>query len=407
MSVFKLPLMLIILLMTSATVADDKDQYLLTEKTYKALNAAQLLMEADKLSAAEIQLKSLLNKTESDSYESAIVQQTLGYLYYSQESYKQAIILFQQALDSKTLPEKVSQNLSYNLGQLLLADEQYIKGIALLEKWLKAEKSPPNSAYVLMASAYYRVENYQQTIVNIRIAIKNDQSAKEAWYQVLLSAHLELRHYKSAITVLEMLITLYPYQKNYWLQLSTLYLQQNKEFTALSVKMLAQRLELGDSKTQINLADMYRYLNIPYKSAQLLKQGIESGIIASDFDNLSRLADSWLAAREDAKSAAILQKVAQLDDSGESDLKYGRVLFGLEQWKKAVKPLANSLKKLKGKRLGVAHLLLGMTQFHLGQVVQSKSSFTKAVAFENERNQAGQWLRHVDNLIAKGNADDV
>ena len=70
--------MLIILLMTSATVADDKDQYLLTEKTYKALNTAQLLMEADKLSAAEIQLKSLLNKTESDSYESAIVQQTLG-----------------------------------------------------------------------------------------------------------------------------------------------------------------------------------------------------------------------------------------------------------------------------------------------------------------------------------------
>ena len=402
MSVFKLPLLIILLLITSVAMADDKSQYLLTEKTYKALSAAQELMEADKLSAAEVQLKSLLNKTESDSYESAIVQQTLGYLYYSQEKYKQAISLFQQALASKTLPEKVSHNLSYNLGQLLLADEQYSKGIALLEKWLRAEKSPPNSAYVLMASAYYRAQNYKKTITNIRIAIKNDKSAKEAWYQVLLSAHLELKQYKSAINVLETLITLYPYQKTYWLQLSGLYFQQNKEFTALAIKMLAKRLELGDGKTLISLADMYRYLNIPYKSAQLLMQGINSGIIPSDFDNLSRLADSWLVAKENAKSAEILHKVSELDDSGESDLKYGRVLFGLEQWQNATKALGNSLSKLKGKQRGAAYLLLGMTHLHLGQVLLAKELFSKALAFDNERNRAGQWLRHVDNLIEKG-----
>ena len=380
-------------------MAKEDSQYLLTEKTYKVLSTAQELMAAEKNTEAEKKLKALLKQTNTGTYDRAVVQQTLGYLYSAQENYPQARKLFQQALDSNALPKKVSHNLQYNLAQLFLADEEYKEGIALLEQWLKAESSPPNSAHVLLASAYYRVKNYKKTIEHIRIAIKNDKSAKEAWYQLLLSAHLELKQYKSAITVLETLITQYPYQKVYWTQLSALYLQQNKEFGALAVKMLAQRLELGDAKTLINLADMYRYLHIPYKSAQLLTKGVDDGIIDADFDNLNHLADSWLAAKESQKAANVLQQLAKLDDSGVSDLKYGRVLFGLEQWQQAADALSTSVQKLDGEQQGTASLLLGMAQYHLGDLTQAKSTFSNAVAYENERNQAGQWLRHVEKRI--------
>jgi len=401
LSAIKILLLLLLSFLMTNVVAKQDSQYLLTEKTYKVLSAAQELMEVDKFSEAENKLKVLLNKVDDASYEMAMVQQTLGYLYSSQENYTQASKLFQQALSSNALPEQASHNLTYNLAQLLLADEQYKEGITLLEQWLESEASPPNSAYVLLASAYYRVKNYKKTIEHIRTAINNDKSAKESWYQVLLSAHLELKQYKSAIKVLEALIPRYPYQKTYWSQLSALYLQQNKEFTALAVKMLAQRLELGDAKVLINMADMYRYLHIPYKSAQLLIGGFEKGIIEADLDNMSRLAESWLAAKENEKAAQVLVKVAKLDDSGKSDLQYGRVLFGLEQWKQAADPLAKSLEKLKGKKQGSALLLLGMTQFHLGNLPEAKTQFSKAIAFDNERNQAGQWLRHVDALLEK------
>jgi len=401
MSIFK-PLLLITLLsMTTATMAKEESQYLLTEKTYKDLSAAQALMEANKFLAAETKLKALLVEMESGSYEKAVIQQTLGYLYSTLENYKQAISQFQQALDSNALPEKVSHDLRYNLAQLLLADEQYSKGIAMLEKWLKAEVAPPNSAHVLLASAYYRVENYKKTIEHISVAIKNDKTPIEAWYQVLLAAHMELKQYKSAISVLETLIAVYPYQVTYWTQLSSLYLQQNEEFTGLAVKMLAQRLNLGDSKTLISLADMYRYLNIPYKSAQLLTQGINDGVIKADFDNLNRLANSWLAAKEAVKATPILQKIAGLDGSGESDLKYSRVLFSLEKWQDTEQSLSKSLTKLKGKQIGEASLLLGMTQFHLDKLSQAKASFSKAIKFEDERNQASQWLRHIESLLPK------
>jgi len=40
-----------------------------------------------------------------------------------------------------------------------------------------------------------------------------------------------------------------------------------------------------------------------------------------------------------------------------------------------------------------------MAHFNLDQFEKAKVQFSKAVAFENERNQAGQWLRHVEKII--------
>lgn len=391
---------IILILFNAATVwAKDDGQYLLTEKTYKALSAAQELMAEDKNSQAEKQLKALLQQVAAASYEQAVVQQTIGYLYSAKEDYKKASQFFQQALDSKALPEKLSHDLQYNLGQLLLADDQYQQGVKILEQWLKSETSPPTSAHVLMASAYYRIQNYKKTIEHIQIAIKKDKSAKESWYQILLSAHLELKQYKSAIKVTETLIAKYPYKKNYWAQLSALYLQQSKDFTALAVKMLAQRLDLGDGKTLINLADMYRYLRIPFKSAKLLESGINEGVVDANYDNLNKLADSWLAAKENQKAVEVLKQLTALDKSGESDLKQGRVLFGMEKWQQSEASLSQAEKKITGDKSGAVQLILGMTAFHQDKLAQAKTYFSRAAKYKNERNQAGQWLRHVEKLI--------
>jgi len=164
LSIIRILLLLMSVSFMTQALAKQDSQYLLTERTYKALSAAQELMEVEKFSEAESKLKTLLTKVDAASYEMAMVQQTLGYLYSSQENYGQASKLFEQALSSNALPEKASNNLRYNLAQLLLADEQYNKGISLLEQWLQAAVSPPNSAHVLLASAYYRVKNYKKTI---------------------------------------------------------------------------------------------------------------------------------------------------------------------------------------------------------------------------------------------------
>ncbi len=395
-------LMLALLLQGSVFAADANDeQFLLSEATYKALNKAQELMENENYQQAKQQLNTLLKEVEKGSYEEAVVLQTLGFLYSSTDQYKKATETFQKALELNALPEDVTHNLRYNLAQLFIADGQYKKGIPLMERWLAAEKKPENRVYVLLASAYYQTNNFSKAADRIKIAIKNAKAPKEDWYRLLLSSYLSLKHYKSAINVLELLITRYPDKKMYWDQLAALYMQQNKEFTSLAVRMLAKRLDLTEPKTLVNLADMYRYLRVPYKAAVLLEKGMKQKVISSNFDNLSKLTDSWLAARENQRAVETLKRMLPMDDSGDTELKLGQIYISMEQWGNAIDALSGALKHLKGKKLGQTYMMLGTAYYHQDNLEKAKAQFTKAAAFDAQKKQAGQWLQHINSLLEK------
>ncbi len=395
----RIVLLLYLLCFSPLSGAKDQGQYLLSEKTYKALTDAQALMSAEQYSKAEVALLALLKRTQAGSYEQAIVQQTLGYVYSAKSQYRQARTQFQQALASGALPDPVSHSLRYNLGQLLLAEEQYQAGINTLEKWFSNEPAPPNSAHVLIASAYYQLDQFNQVVKHMKIALRNESKPSENWYQLLLAAHLELKQYSASISILEKLIVRYPKKAQYWQQLAALYAQLNKQTTALAVQVLAQRLDLSDGEVVVRLADMYRYLQIPYKSAQLLTKGMRDGDIVENQRNLNRLADSWLAAREKEKAAVILARLAKRDASGEAGVKYGRVLFDLAQWQDASSAFEISLQKLVGKRRGTAYLMAGLSQFHLDRFEQAQTLLMKAAKFKNEKQQALYWLSYIDQVL--------
>ena len=382
------------LLVANSAYADEKE-FLLKQATYDQLSKAQQALTDEKYGETREILDALLVKVEKGSYDQAVVYQNLAYLYASVESFEKAIEYFNAALALKALPPKVEHNLLFNLGQLQLAEQQYKPGIANIEKWLKAEPKPANSSYVLLASAYYQLKNYKQVVTYISQAIKNDKKADESWFQMLLSAHISLKHYKAATKVLEVLITRYPYKKQYWQQLSYLYFEQNKETRAVAVSALVEKLALGDAQTVLNLVDMYRYLHIPYKAAQLLEQSIEKGVIDSRFEYLEKIADSWLAAREADKAAAVLIKMTAMDETGNTDLKLGRVFIGTEQWQQAIEPLTNSLAKQAKSEQGLPSLLLGTAYFYLNKPEQAEKMFKQALQYKEFRVQANQWLTHL------------
>jgi tetratricopeptide (TPR) repeat protein len=382
------------LLLTSSAYAQEK-QFLLKQATYDELTKAQQALEAEDYSKARAVLDALLVKVEKGSYDQAVIYQNLAYLYASNERFADAIKYFQAAMALDALPADVTHNLLFNLGQLQLAEQQYKPGIANIEKWLNAEPKPANDSYVLLASAYYQIKNYKQVISYISKAIKNDKSPVESWYQLLLAAHFELKQYKSAIKVLEIMVTRYPYKKQYWQQLSYLYFDQNKEMRAIAVSALAEKLALTDKQSVMNLANMYRYLQIPYKAAQLLEQYFDKGVIKRDFENLEKLADSWLAARELDKATAVLSEMAKNDTSGATDLKLARVFTGSENWQKAVAPLSNSLEKLPKQERGLPILLLGTAYYYLNKTEQAEKMFEQALQYKEFRVQANQWLTHL------------
>jgi len=207
--------------------------------------------------------------------------------------------------------------------------------------------------------------------------------------------------------VLELLITSYPDKKMYWDQLAALYMQENKEFTSLAVRMLAKRLDLTEPKTLVNLADMYRYLRVPYKAGQLLEQGMKQNVIPSNFENLNKLADSWLAARENQRAVDTLKVMLPMDSSGDTQLKLGQIYISMEQWGNAIDTLSSALKLLKGKKLGQTYAMLGTAYYHQDNFEQAKAQFLKAASFEAQKKQAAQWLQHINSLLEKNDEPDA
>ena len=395
-----LTLILFCLAMSFGQISLAKEkQYLLQEKTYNAVNAAQELMNVDQYSKAESQLLKILAETKAGSYDRAVVQQTLGYVYSAKSQYKKAREQFQQALESEALPEPVSHGLRYNLGQLLLAEDKFKAGIAVLEQWFKAEPNPPNSAHVLIASAYYQINQFSQTVRHMKQAVRNEKTPPENWYQLLLAGHMELKQYQASIKILEKLIVRFPDKEHYWAQLSALYARQNKQVSALAVEVLANHLELGEKRVVERLSELYRYLGIPHKSALLLQKGMEKGTISRSTRNLNRLADCWLAAREREKAVTILSQLAKSDKDGEANLKLGRVLFELEEWQKASIAFTKSLKQLKGKKRGTAALMAGLAQFHLGHYEQAEKWLAQATNYKDAGRQAQYWLDYIDQFV--------
>ncbi len=376
------------------------EPYLLQQETHKALSSAQALMEQQQYTSAESQLKSLLQSTQGLAYDHAIVQQTLGYLYSKRKQYGKASVAFKKALSSRALPNKVAHDLRYNLAQLLLADKQYERGTKLLAAWIKADGSPPNSARVLLASAYYQSGNYSQAAKYISAAIQRDKSPDEDWYKMLVSSQIKSKQYQSAVPTLEKLITRYPHRIEYWQQLTSLYSQQNAQSRTLAVQLLANRLDLDVGLTASHLSDMYRAVGIPYKSGSILQTALDNGILKTNYKNLKRLSESWISAKEAQKAVATLQQLSPLDSSGYSELQQGRVLVGIAAWGDAIAPLKQSLGKLTGNQVGEANLLLGLATYHHGDANQAKQYFLKAGGFEQVRVQAGQWIRHIEQELA-------
>jgi tetratricopeptide (TPR) repeat protein len=399
---FNLPsitLLTLLLFFNTLSIAKNNNQYSLTNENYKALVTAQELISKEQYSKAEVKLLALLKRTNAGSYDEAMVRQILGYTYSSQEQYQKAITEFEQALASKVLSETVSHALRYNLGQLLLIEEEYSKGVEMLEQWFNDEPSPSNAAHALIASGYYPLYNYSKTVKHMKIAIRNKKSAPENWYQLLLAGHIELKQYSASIELVELMIVRYPHKEPYWQQLAFLYAQQNKEVSALATQVLADRLELSDGDVLLRVSSLYRYLNIPYKSAQLLVIGLQKGVVIDNEKNLSFLANSWLAAREREKAAAVLKRLAEKDSTGESDLKYGRVLFDLEEWQASSEAFDNSLQKLKGAKRGRANLMVGLTQFQLGRLKQAELYLKKATDYKSEEKQALHWLNYLELVM--------
>jgi tetratricopeptide (TPR) repeat protein len=399
-------LALALVLQSLGVLADEGSRQSLSETTHKALSSAQELSNKGKHAEAAAKVTAILPGLDKP-YELAMAYQMLGYIQSHQENYPKAIEAYRQALKPGVLPPEVTHDLTYQLAQLLIHTGANKEGLRYLEEWFRTEKSPPLHAVILAATAYYQSEQYQQAIPYARKVIASQNPPEESWYLVLVACHVELKQFKEAAEILEKLVRLHPNHKEYWVQLTGVYQRANQEHQALATMELAQARGLLSGDDLQRLAQMYLYLEMPYKAAVLLESKLASGALPRNLENQELLVDSWILSKETHKAAKLLKEMAPQAKDGGHYFRLGQILFDEGDWRGASHALETALNKGHLRQPGAAHLMLGIAAYHTGDREKSLRALGQARNDKNTQKQAEWWIRKVNEGKDLSLADSV
>ena len=158
---------------------EDDKRYLLSKETYDLLNEVRGAMEENRYQFVVQKLNTHLGKDNIKPYDTAVINQTLGYAHNSLENYKQSKESFIKAISANALPDKVTHELTYIIAQLYIRSEKYREGLDYLDKWFEKEINPSAEAHLLMASAYYQINQFKKLITHAKSAIEKSDAPQQ------------------------------------------------------------------------------------------------------------------------------------------------------------------------------------------------------------------------------------
>src|SRR6056297_3871840 len=332
------------------------------------LEAYELLEEDENQEALE-QLNSLMNR-RGDSmkpFDKASVLQIRGTTYVNLEDMDRALADFSAALDLNALPEDQQNRLRFNLAQIYFVNERYEDSIRLFEEWMKADVQVTDTAWFMLAAAYYNLDNYQKALESIQSAVDVSPEPQKRYYDLLNAIYSELGNVDDRTGLLETMVELWPDSLSYWRQLSSLYLEQDdqlKSFAALETAYVNGLITSGDDI--VMLAQYYSTFDNPHRGAKLIEKEMEAGRVERNVKNLELLSQLWSQAREHAKAIPVLREAARMSDVGLLSYKLGQSLLANEQNEEAEQALEAALEKggLEDDRTADAWMLLGNARFN-------------------------------------------
>ncbi|MFT4767285.1 MAG: hypothetical protein ACI8RN_000410 [Glaciecola sp.] len=380
----------------------------LRNKVYEKLAEAQEAAEAKNMAGAAQVLDDMLagrRDNELNSYELANVYNLYAFIHYSNEDYTSALQSYENVIKQPDIPLAMEINTRFTVAQLYFVQERWADGIDALQKWFDMTEIPNASAYVLMAQGYYQLKDYDKALENINVAIDDFDTRgkipKEQWYNLSRFLYAEKNMIDEATVTLQKLITFYP-KKQYWVQLSFMYSEQNKEALQLGAMETAYVQEMLEKDGEYrNMASLFLNAEVPYKASLVLQKGLKAEIVQDNTKNWELLAGALRQAQEIDEAIPAMEKAASMSDDGDLYARLGNIYLDADQNEKAIESINKGLNRGGVKRADNARLVLGMAYFNTKQYAKAKEAFRAAGRDERSKKYAEQWTKYMNSELAR------
>ncbi|NNC55285.1 MAG: tetratricopeptide repeat protein, partial [Pseudomonadales bacterium] len=346
-------------------------------------------------------------------FEHSEVNRFLGYVYYAQEKYPQAIRAYLAFINEPEADAQKRTDTRYTVAQLMFITEDYRSAAGQLEKWMKEAAVVDRGGKILLARAYYNLGKKNESLKLVEAVMRESEAAgvtpKESYLNFQWVLYYEKERYKDAVGVNRVLLTHYPKVK-YWKQLAAMYgalEETQRELLALELTYIQDGLD--KEKQFVALAYQYMAFDVPYRAAKVLEKAMAEGKVEKNEKNLEILGSAYQRAQEFKKASPILEQAAKLASDGNAWSRLAGVYLNLNENEKALVAAINALSKGSLKRPDLTWMNRGSAEAALHCYDEAARSFTRASKFERSAKGASNWKRYVQmegdrrkKLIANG-----
>ena len=369
------------------------------QNIHKRFSRIRQLADNDKLDQA-FEVWEQMDPANLNSYERAMRWNLAAFLHHQKSDNDAIANAYRQLLEESDIPLSLEQDTWYSLAKVEMVQGSYDAAMKALDEWFGLQQEPGPNAYALKAQLHYRQENWSQCLDAINQAIRIQRNSEgdvaENWYLLKRGVLYQQEDYQGLASVLEILVREYP-KKSYLMQLSSVYGELDRPAEQLAVREAAYEKGYLESESELKgLAQLMAFQDSPYKAAEVLRTGIDKGWIEASSDNLERMGDNFLRAKEYDEAIDAFKQAAAKTEDGALHLRMAQISADLGNWEQAEQYAATAAERGDFERLGRAHVVRGLALYHLERFSQSLQALEKARGFEDTRKMASQWHDYVE-----------
>lgn len=383
----------------------------LSERVHRRLAKAQEAMDAEDYATAEALLQETRELRNISPYERALTERVQGFVHLYQEDYPASIEIFLQIIQSRG-PDEIGgiyNELIGLLGQLYMVVEDFREAVRFGEMSLELNEDPSPTDYYRLVQANLRLEEWREVLKYGSLTIDKARATgvpvEENWHRAMLYAHWEIEEYGEALAITKILLAEWP-KKDYWTQMSALYSFLEDDTRLVSAYWCAydQGL-LSTSSELVGMANYFMMVEVPYKAAVILHNGLEDGSIESNVRNLKLAAQAWQFAREDRKALDPLRKAAEseedMDDRGDLYMHLAEIHNVLGDFGDCASAARQALRVGDLKSEGRTYMLLGQCLLEQDEFDGAGDAFSQAIRDSDTRRDATRWQNYLKNEVER------
>ncbi len=376
------------------------------QKHIKTFEKIQLAFEEEKNAEVKRLLDKMSAEPDLNNIEKAYIANYRGNICFASDNLPCALREFKKVTSTREgIPDGFYNQMLYVIAQVLFSQEKYKEALGYAQTWFKTQEDPSADAFMLVGQAHYMLKDYNQALPNVQKGIAKyielGSVPKEGWLNLLSSIYRQKNDFKKMLPVVKQLVQHYP-KKTYLLTMGGIYneLDDQPRMTAMYQAMYDKGLLTSDSEL-ITLASLKMSQDNPYQASQIMKKGLDSGVLKKNLKSYRLYSQALYAAREYEDALGPLEKAAGLAKDGKLYNQLGQSFIALNRWREGEVALGKALNKGGLASSGQTLISLGLTQFEQKKFDAAAKTFSRAQKYEKVSSTAGNWIKYVQAEVRR------